>query len=230
VPSPDDNDSPSDVETIRLMLADGPELTRSALAALLGANQRIEIVAASSGRDDALRAAAGHKPDAILYHPDSADKPQATAEAISALTEASGGARLIVLADTVDSERARAALREGVAGYILQSDDPDELIRAIIKATVTSPRISPAVTLAIAVSDRDDGPSWLSQREQQIVRLIAFGHTNAEVASELHLSVRTVESHRSRILSKLDLKTRAELVLYAIDSGIFDPSQPPKTD
>jgi len=213
--------------TIRLMLADGPTLVRSALRSLLAEADGIDVVAGTSGRDESVRAAAGHKPDVILYHPPESDKSDSTAVMISALRTASPSSNVVILADSEAPDKASGALLAGAAGYVLKSEDPADLIKAIHRASVASPWISPKVTLAIATAESSGASSLLSEREQQIIQAVAFGHTNSEIGEQLHLSVRTVESHRARILRKLDLSTRADLVNYAITSGLFDPANRP---
>ena len=225
--SPLATDTGADSRTIRLMLADGPTLVRSALASLLAEADGIDVVAGTSGRDDSTRAAAGHKPEVILYHPPEADNSDEMIAMISALRIASPNSRVVILADSEASDRASDALIAGAAGYVLKSEDPADLIKAIHRASVASPWISPQVTLAIATAERSGASSLLSEREQQIIQAVALGHTNSEIGEQLHLSVRTVESHRARILRKLDLSTRADLVNYAITSGLFDPANRP---
>lgn len=212
---------------IRLMLADGPTLVRGALASLLAEADRIDVVAATAGLDDSIRAAAGHKPDVILYHPPESDNSDATIVMIGALRTASPSSNVVILADTEAPDKASDALIAGAAGYVLKSEDPADLIKAIYRASVDSPWISPQVALAIATADAGSGSSPLTEREQQILQAVALGHTNSEIGEQLHLSVRTIESHRARILRKLDLSTRAELVNYAISSGLFDTSKLP---
>ncbi len=108
---------------------------------------------------------------------------------------------------------------------MLKSEDPAELLKAIDRGCVDSPWISAQVTVAIATAKAAGKPSPLSKREQQIIQAVALGHTNSEIAEQLNLSVRTIESHRARILRKLDLSTRADLVHYAIANGLFDSSK-----
>ena len=212
---------------IRLMLADGPTLVRGALASLLAGADRIDVVAATAGLDDSIRAAAGHKPDVILYHPPQADNSDEMIAMISALQIASPNSKVVILTASEAPDQASDALVAGAAGYVLKSEDPADLIKAIHRANVDSPWISPQVALAIATEKVGSVSSPLTEREQQILQAVALGHTNTEIGEQLHLSVRTIESHRARILRKLDLSTRAELVNYAITSGLFDTSQLP---
>ena len=223
--SPLPTDAGAESRAIRLILSDGPLLISSALASLLTAAGGIDVVAITSGLDDSIRAAAGHKPDVILYHPTESDNSDLMVPMISALQIASPNSKVVILAASEASEQASDALLSGVAGYVLKSEDPAELLKAIDRGSVDSPWISPQVTVAIATAKAAGKPSPLSKREQQIIQAVALGHTNSEIAEQLNLSVRTIESHRARILAKLDLSTRADLVHYAIANGLFDSSK-----
>ena len=225
--SPLPTDAGAESRAIRLILSDGPLLISSALASLLTAAGGIDVVAITSGLDDSIRAAAGHKPEVVLYHPPEADNSDAMIVMISALRTASPNSKVVILADSDRPDQASDALIAGAAGYVLKSEDPADLIKAIYRASVDSPWISPQVALAIATEKVGSVSSPLTEREQQILQAVALGHTNTEIGEQLHLSVRTIESHRARILRKLDLSTRAELVNYAITSGLFDTSQLP---
>jgi len=223
--SPLPTDAGGESRPIRLILSDGSPLISSALASLLAAAGGIDVVAITSGLDDSIRAAAGHKPEVILYHPPEADNSDAMIVMISALRTASPSSKVVILADSEASDQAGDALIAGAAGYVLKSEDPAELLKAIDRSSVDSPWISPQVTLAITSAGSGGKSSPLTEREQQILQAVALGHTNSESAELLHLSVRTIESHRARILRKLDLSTRAELVNYAIANGLFDTSK-----
>jgi two-component system response regulator NreC len=124
-----------------------------------------------------------------------------------------------------DPEFARRALRAGAAGYVLKEAADDELVDAIRRvaagATYLNPRLG--AMLAAAPPEQTGPPDDLTEREVGVLRLIALGHTNAEIAQELFLSVRTVESHRAHIQQKLGRSTRAELVRYALDHGLVGP-------
>ncbi|MBJ7343018.1 MAG: response regulator transcription factor, partial [Solirubrobacteraceae bacterium] len=175
--------------------------------------------------DDSIRAAAGHKPEVVLYHPPEADNSDAMIVMISALRIASPNSKVVILADSEASDQASDALIAGAAGYVLKSEDPAELLKAIDRGSVDSPWISAQVTVAITMAGSGVKSSPLTEREQQIIEAVALGHTNSEIAEQLNLSVRTIESHRARILRKLDLSTRADLVHYAIANGLFDSSK-----
>jgi two-component system, NarL family, response regulator NreC len=128
---------------------------------------------------------------------------------------------VVILTMQEDPEFARRALRAGAAGYVLKEAADDELVDAVRRVaeggTYLNPRLG--ALLAAAPPEPSGPPDDLTPREVEVLRLIALGHTNAEIAQELFLSVRTVESHRAHIQQKLNRSTRAELVRYALDHG-----------
>jgi two-component system response regulator NreC len=105
---------------------------------------------------------------------------------------------------------------------MLKSDDPEDLLKVIRRAAEDRPWISPKVANAIARFNRDSFNEDLTSQQREIVRSIAWGFTSQEIADKIHLSVRTVESHRSKIFRNLGLSSRAELVRFAYDNGLFD--------
>jgi two-component system response regulator NreC len=117
----------------------------------------------------------------------------------------------------------REALRAGALGYVTKEAADAEVVQAVRLAAADQPYLHPRLGAKLATEPVDDGPpDDLTEREVQILRLIALGHTNTEIASQLYLSVRTVESHRAHIQQKLRLSTRAELVRYALDHGMVE--------
>ncbi len=206
---------------VRVMLADGPTLFRSAMATMLAGADEIEIVASANGAEEALEAARSTAPDLIVYHPQATVSIGDAAALISELRGVHPSPSVIVLADDDDAASASQILAAGVVGYVLLSDETDSLLRALRSGTLEKPWISPHVAHSIAVVDRED----LSARETQVVERVALGHTNSEIAEQLELSVRTVESYRAKILRKLQVSTRAELVRYAIANGLLDTSR-----
>ena len=115
---------------------------------------------------------------------------------------------------------AREALSAGALGYVLKEAADDELVEAVRRAAVGESYLNPKLGARMA-SEPSGPPDDLSSREVDVLRLIALGHTNAEIGEQLYLSVRTVETHRSHIQQKLRLSSRAELVAYALDRGLI---------
>ena len=145
-------------------------------------------------------------------------------DAIPRVAEVSPGTRVVVLTMQEEPEFARRALRAGAAAYVLKEAADSELVEAVRRAaageTYLNPRLGAA--LAAAPPEPPGPPGDLSEREAAVLRLIALGHTNPEIAGQLFLSVRTIESHRAHIAQKLGLSTRAELVRFALDHGLLD--------
>jgi len=145
-------------------------------------------------------------------------------DAIPEVAGAGDGTRVVVLTMQEDPEFARQALGNGAAGYVLKEAADDELVEAVRRAasgdTYLNPRLGAA--LAAAPVQSSGPPDDLTEREVEILRLIALGHTNVEIGERLYLSVRTVESHRAHIQQKLRRSSRAELVRYALDNGLLE--------
>jgi two-component system response regulator NreC len=145
-------------------------------------------------------------------------------EAIPAVTEASSATRVVVLTMQEDPEFARQALRAGAAAYVLKEAADSELVEAVRRAAAGETYLNPRVGAALAAAPLAPSgpPDDLTDREVEVLRLIALGHTNAEIGAQLYLSVRTVESHRAHIQQKLCRSSRAELVRYALEHRLLD--------
>ena len=143
--------------------------------------------------------------------------------AIPALREEFPETQIVVLTMQDDPAFAREAMRAGALGYVLKEAADAELVEAVRRP----PRAAHTFTRGSARGwppsrRRGLAPDELTEREREVLRLIALGHTNSEMAAQLYLSVRTVESHRAHIQQKLQLQTRAELVRYALDNGLIE--------
>lgn len=193
------------------------------------------MVATTEGIDATLRSVKGHSPDVILFTvalPTTADEVH---EQVGLLAGSSPESAIIILTASDSAAVARSAISAGAAGYILKSELPAALPEAIRRVAEGQPWVSPRISNAIMQLNRVPEQGELSSRQQTIVRSIAWGHTSKEIAVELNLSRRTIEASRADILHKLDLSSRASLVKYAIDHGLFDeddamivPPPPPK--
>ena len=220
--SPEDEIGAGDAPTpVTVQLADGTAMVRGALASHLTQDETIEVVAATSSPEETLRAVGGHKPMVVVYQPPTSAMSEDTVELLVNIHDLSPDTMVIVLGNSADPGRARDALNAGVSGYILGTDETDELVRAIHSVAKGTPVVNPLVAMAIAQDDREEGHTWLSDRERQIVKLVALGFTNTEIGAEINLSGRTVETHRANILRKLELSSRSGLVRYAIDQGML---------
>lgn len=209
--------------SIRLVLADDHAVVRTGLRLLLDAEEGMEVVAEAGDAESALRAVLGYKPDVLVLD---LNMPGdlSSLDALPGVTERSPGTRTVVLTMQEDPEFARRALRAGAAAYVLKEAADAELVEAVRRAAAGETYLNPSLgaKLAAAPPPVTGNPDDLSPREVEVLRLIALGHTNAEIGEQLFLSVRTVESHRAHIQQKLRLGTRSELVRYAIDHGLID--------
>jgi two-component system, NarL family, response regulator NreC len=209
---------------VTIVLADDHAVVRAGLRLLLDGDERLQVVAEAGDVDDALRRVAGLRPTVLLLDLNMPGSRSALGS-IPEVAALSGDTAVVVLTMQSDVEIARRALRLGARGYVLKEAAGEELVDAVLGAargeTYLSPRLGAA--LATATPKRTPVEHRLSAREIDVLRLIALGHTNAEIARRLYISVRTVESHRARIQRKLGRSTRAQLVRYALDHGVVDP-------
>jgi two-component system, NarL family, response regulator NreC len=206
-------------EAIRIVLADDHAVVRSALRMLLDAEPDLEVVAEAGDIDSTLRYLRGHSPDVLILDLNMPGGP--SLKALPAMLEASPETNIVVLTMQSEPVFAREAMQAGVRGYILKEAADSELVQAVRLAADGRTYLQPELGAQIA-AEPDSPPDDLSDREVEILRLIALGHTNAEIAEQLYLSVRTVESHRSHIQQKLRKSKRSELVRYALERGLLE--------
>ena len=206
--------------TIRIVLADDHSVVRSALRMLLDAEPGLEVVAEAGDVEGAIRYVRGHRPDVLIL--DLNMPGRASLEALPDITGASPGTRVVVLTMQSEPAFAREAMQAGVLGYILKEAADAELVTAVRLAAADQTYLQPDLGARLAAEPAGP-PDDLSARELEILRLIALGHTNAEIAEQLVISVRTVESHRAHIQQKLRVSKRSELVRYALERGMLEP-------
>jgi len=210
------------VAPIRIVLADDHRVVRAGLALLLGAEDGIEVVAEAGDVDGALRAVLGHRPDVLVLDLNMPGT-QTSLEALPEIRKRSADTATVVLTMQEDPEYARRALRAGALAYVLKEAADTELVEAVRLAADGRTYLNPSLgARLVAMPETPAGPpDDLSAREVEVLRLIALGHTNAEVGEQLFLSVRTVETHRAHVQQKLGRTTRAELVRYALDHQLL---------
>jgi two-component system, NarL family, response regulator NreC len=209
--------------SIRLVLADDHAVVRTGLRLLLDGEEGMEVVAEAGDAESALRAVLGYKPDVLVLDLNMPGE-LSSLEALPGVAERSPDTRTVVLTMQEDPEFARRALRAGAAAYVLKEAADAELVEAVRRAAAGETYLNPSLgaKLAAAPPPATGNPDDLSSREVEVLRLIALGHTNAEIGEQLFLSIRTVETHRAHVQQKLRRTTRAELVRYAIDHGLLD--------
>lgn len=208
-------------DAIRIVLAEDHAVVRSALRMLLDAEADLHVVAEAGDVDSAVRYVRGHRPDILILDLNMPGGP--SLRAVPEILEASTGTRIVVLTMQSDPVFAREAMQAGVMGYILKDAADSELVKAVRLAAEDKTYLQPELGARIAAGP-EGPPDDLSERELEILRLIALGHTNGEIADELYLSVRTVESHRAHIHQKLRMSKRSELVRYALERNLLEPS------
>jgi two-component system response regulator NreC len=206
--------------TIRIVLADDHQLVRSGLRMLLDAEDGFEVAAEASDVESAERYVRGHHPDVLVL--DLNMPGGSSLAAIPRIRAESPRTQIVVLTMQQEPAFAREALGAGALGYVLKEAADEELVEAVRNAAAGASYLNPKLGARIAAEPPPGPPDDLSEREVEVLRLIALGHTNAEIAERLVLSVRTVETHRSHIQQKLRRSSRAELVGYAIDRGLID--------
>jgi two-component system, NarL family, response regulator NreC len=205
-------------EPIRIVLADDHAVVRSGLRMLLDSEGDLEVVAEASDVESARRYVRGHHPKVLVL--DLNMPGGSSLEAIPVMRKESPGTQIVVLTMQQEPAFAREALGAGALGYVLKEAADEELVEAVRRAAVGESYLNPGLGARIASEMAAGPPDDLSEREVDVLRLIALGHTNAEIGELLYLSVRTVETHRSHIQQKLRLSSRAELVGYALERGL----------
>jgi two-component system, NarL family, response regulator NreC len=211
-----------ETDEISVVLADDHAVVRSGLRLLLD-QAGLHVLAEAGDADSALRSVLGHKPSVLVLDLNMPGEPTSL-QAIPRVAEVSPGTRVVVLTMQEDPTFAREALRAGAKGYVLKEAADGELVEAVRRAAAGETYLNPKLGAALATMapESTGPPDDLTEREVEVLRLVALGHTNQEIADQLYLSVRTVESHRARIGQKLLISTRAELVRYALDHGMLD--------
>jgi two-component system, NarL family, response regulator NreC len=210
--------------SIRTIVVDDHAVVRTGLRLLLDAEEDIEVVAEAGDAREAVFEARAQKPDVILL--DVVMPGRSGLEAIPDLLKESPESKILVLSMQDDSAYVREAFASGASGYVLKEAADAEVVGAVREVAQGGRYVHPVLGARLVAADADERARAeedpLSEREHEILRLLALGHTNQEIAGELYLSVRTVETHRAHIMQKLRISTRAELVTYALAQGMLD--------
>jgi two-component system, NarL family, response regulator NreC len=198
---------------MRVVLAADDSAVAPELRPLLEGAPDLEVVSEAGDPESALRAVVRHTPDVLVL---GLDRPGdiTSLDTIRAVGQAAPETRVVVLATKDDARFVRHALNAGAVACILDGAPGAELLVAVRRAAAGE-------APADAAPEPRRPPDGLTEREFEVLRLLALGHTNAEIAARLHLSVRTVEAHRAHLQRKLSRPTRAELVRYALDRGLL---------
>jgi two-component system, NarL family, response regulator NreC len=207
-------------DPITVVLADDHVVVRSALRMLLEEESGIQVVAEAGDADSAIRYVNGHRPSVLILD---INMPGGSGlGAIPTIREQSPDTQIVMLTMQAETAAAREALQAGVLGYILKDAASEELVKAVKLAAEGKTYLQPELGARLAAEREVAAPDNLSGRELEVLKLIALGHTNSEIADSLFLSVRTVESHRAHIQQKLGLSSRSDLVRYAIERRLIE--------
>jgi two-component system, NarL family, response regulator NreC len=209
-----------DEGTTTIVLADDHAVVRTALRMLLESEPGFEVVAEAGDAPNAIRYVRGHKPHVLIL--DLNMPGPSSLDSIPEIKEASPDTQIVILTMQAETGFARQALQAGVVGYVLKEAADDELVQAVRSAAAGETYLQPALGARLAAEPDRGVEDELSEREIEVLRRIALGYTNSEIAEQLFLSIRTVESHRAHIQQKLGLTTRSELVRYALDNGLVE--------
>jgi DNA-binding NarL/FixJ family response regulator len=209
---------------IRVLIVDDHALVRSGLRLLLEAEEDMQVEDEGGNADDAVRLARLHKPDVVLL--DVVMPGRSGLEAAPDIKSASPDTNILVLSMQDDPSYVREAFAAGASGYLLKEAADSELVAAVREVARGGRYVHPALGARLAAAEAEAHARAeadpLSDREREVLRLLALGHTNQEIAKLLYISVRTAETHRAHIMQKLRLTTRAELVRYALAQGLLE--------
>lgn len=216
------------MDKISVLLADDHGVLRSGLALLLNGQAELEVVGEASTGIEAIKLATELQPDLILLD---LNMPGLNGlDALPTVKQESPDSKILILTMHNDPEYLRQAIKMGASGYILKKAADTELLSAMQAVLQGGLYVHPSMTKELLTDffpeqmQDEDRDIWeiLSPREQQVLRLVALGHTSAEIAEQLSLSVKTVETYRYRGMEKLGLQTRATLVRFALKRGLLD--------
>ena len=212
----------ADASVTTIVLADDHRVVRSGLRMLLETDDRFEVLGEAGDLAGAEDLVLTRHPDILVLDLNMAG--ESSLSAVPELRERAPDTQIVILTMQENPAFAREAFRAGARGYVLKDAADSELMQAIELAAAGGTYLNPQLgaMLATEPAEGDGRPDNLTPREIEVLRLIALGHTNGEIAASLFLSVRTVESHRAHIQQKVRLNTRAELVAYVREHDLFD--------
>ncbi len=217
------------MDKIRILLADDHAVLRAGLRALLNTEPDMEVVGEAADGEETLRKALELAPDVVLM--DITMPLGGGLEATRRIRQKDSKVRILMLTVHDDDGYLYKALHSGAVGYVPKKAADSELLSAIraahrgevfVHSSMTRPLVNDLLDAGTVVKEQAPG-SRLSEREQEVLRLIAMGYTNQQIADKLFLSVKTVETYKARLMEKLGLRGRAELVRYAVSQGLLTP-------
>jgi two-component system response regulator NreC len=208
----------------RVLIVDDHAVVRSGLKLVLEAEDGIEPVGEAGTARDAVFEARSTKPDVILL--DVVMPDQSGLEIIPTLLQENPEVQILVLSMQDDPQYVREAFAAGARGYVLKEAADNEVVAAVREVASGGRYVHPELGARLVAAESEERrraeEDPLSERESEVLRLLALGHTNQEIAKQLFISVRTAETHRAHIMQKLRLSSRAELVRYALERGLME--------
>jgi NarL family two-component system response regulator LiaR len=208
---------------IRVLIADDHAILRKGIRALLGTEPDIEVVGETADGLETVAQAESLRPDVILM--DLVMPKMDGIEATRRITSEQPGIRILVLTSFAADDKVFPAIKAGALGYILKDSGPAELVQAIHQVYQGQPSLEPSIALKMLqelshTPQRPPTPDPLSEREMEVLRLLAQGKSNREIAEQLVITELTVRTHVSNILGKLHLASRTQAALYALKEGL----------
>jgi two-component system response regulator NreC len=210
--------------TTKILIVDDHAVVRSGLRMLLDDQDDLEVVGEAGDMRGAVFEARSLKPDVILM--DVVMPGDDGIAATAAVLREVPGAKVLVLSMQDDARYVHEAFAAGASGYVLKEAAHAELVGAVREVAGGGRYVHPELGARLVAAQAEERAKAeadpLSDREREVLRMLALGHTNQEIAKRLYLSVRTVETHRAHVMQKLRLETRAELVHYALEQGLLE--------
>jgi NarL family two-component system response regulator LiaR len=219
--------------SIRIVIADDHAILRKGIRALLSTEPDLEVVGETGDGLETVAQAAVLKPDVILM--DLVMPKMDGIEATRRITAEQPGTRILVLTSFAADDKVFPAIKAGALGYLLKDSGPEDLVRAIHQVHQGQPSLEPSIALKVLQelsqpSQRPPTPDPLSERELEVLRLLAKGKSNREIADQLVITELTVRTHVSNILGKLHLASRTQAALYALKEGLASVDDIPAMD
>ncbi len=213
---------------LRILLGDDHAVLRAGLRVLLNLEEDIEVVGEAADGEEVVEMVEKTLPDLVLL--DLTMPKLSGLECLERILERQPTMKILVLTMHDDEEYMKAVIRAGGKGYVLKKAADVELLSAIRTVSRGELYIYPPMAAALLYQmvgpqtsgNKDKKEKGLSEREREVLKYLALGHTNQEIAEFLHISVKTVETYKTRVMEKLDLRKRAELVRYAMENGIIN--------
>jgi two-component system, NarL family, response regulator NreC len=209
---------------IRAVVVDDHAVVRSGIRLLLEREDDIEVVGEAGSGKDAIFRARAFKPDVMLL--DVVMPGESGIDVLPQLLKESPETKVLVLSMQDDPSYVREAFAAGASGYVLKEAADEEVVAAVREIAGGGRYVHPALGARMIAAEAEARATAeadpLSEREREVLRLLALGHTNQEIAKMLYISVRTAETHRAHVMQKLRLSTRAELVRYALSHGLLE--------